>query len=195
MDTLFRCGEYLCVELGRSDIAHLQRFFDENPEYFYAVNGSPPGPAEAEKEYNFQLPKDWPFEKKWLLGVVSREGQLLAMADFVSNLFAERVWHIGLFVVQTSLHGTGAAGSIYRQLEAWIKSSGGQWIRLGVVAGNVRAERFWERAGYVEVRRRPGVEMGNKINTLRVMVKPLSAAPLREYLELVARDRPDDVEA
>ena len=42
------------------------------------------------------------------------------------------------------------------------------------VAGNARAERFWEKMGYVEVRKRLAVPMGAKVNDLRVLVKPLA---------------------
>ena len=69
-------------------------------------------------------------------------------------------------------------------------SRGARWLRLGVVQGNARAERFWEKMGYVETRRRLGVEMGTKVHTLRVMAKPLGGT-LEELLERVPRDRPD----
>jgi hypothetical protein len=60
-----------------------------------------------------------------------------------------------------------------------------------VVKGNARAERFWERAGFVETRMRTDVAMGRLINTLRVMVKPLAGGAVADYLLLVPRDRPD----
>jgi len=62
---------------------------------------------------------------------------------------------------------------------------------LGVVEGNTRAERFWEKAGFVQVRKRYSVEMGNLVNTLRIMAKPLAGGTLAEYLALVSRDRPE----
>ena len=68
---------------------------------------------------------------------------------------------------------------------------GAHWIRLGVVVGNARAERFWARCGYVQVRERGPLEMGKKTNMLRVMVKPLAGGSLDAYLSLVERDRPD----
>jgi hypothetical protein len=58
------------------------------------------------------------------------------------------------------------------------------------VPGRVRAERFWERQGYVQTRLREGVVMGQRTNTLRVMVKPLGENTVQEYLQRVARDRP-----
>ena len=59
------------------------------------------------------------------------------------------------------------------------------------MTGNTRAERFWEKLGYREVRRREGIEMGKRVQTVRVMVKPLAGGSLPAYLALVARDWPE----
>ena len=75
-----------------------------------------------------------------------------------------------------------------------MRRNGADWARLGVVEGNARAERFWERLGYLEARKRCGVEMGKLTNTLRVMVKPLGGGKLPDYLSRVARDRPETKE-
>jgi hypothetical protein len=68
---------------------------------------------------------------------------------------------------------------------------GAHWVRLGVVLGNGRAERIWEKLGFAEVRRRTGVPTGQRINTIRAMVKPLDDVGLKAYLCSVERDRPD----
>jgi len=115
------------------------------------------------------------------------------MASITANLLAPRVWHIGLFIVATSLHGSGTAASLYAGLEAWLKAQGALWIRLGAVVGNTRAERFWERQGYTEVRRRAGTQLGDVTHTVRVFVKPLGTSGLDDYLGLVARDRPESL--
>ena len=86
---------------------------------------------------------------------------------------------------------TGEAKAVYEALEAWAVSNGAKWLRLGVVKGNVRAEKFWERAGFIEVRTRQGVEIGTKVNTVRVMSKALAGGSVAEYLALVVRDRPE----
>ena len=112
------------------------------------------------------------------------------MATVVADFIAAHVWHIGLFIVATALHGSGVAHALYRELERWMVGQGAEWIRLGVVAGNTRAERFWERCGYVQVRERGPLQMGKKTNLVRVMVKPLAGGSLDAYLALVARDRP-----
>src|SRR5258705_9166242 len=35
-----------------------------------------------------------------------------------------------------------------------MRGSGALWLRLGVVEGNLRAERFWENSGYVDIDRK-----------------------------------------
>ena len=188
-DALFAADSLVAVELTALDIPELQRFFELNPEYFLAVYGRAAAPDEAYEAIHGALPPGWPFTKKWLIGFVDETGSLAGMANVVSDLLASGVWHIGLFMLATWQHGSGAAQSLYAGLERWALDQGAQWLRLGVVQGNTRAERFWDRCGFIEVRKRDGVEMGELTNTLRVMVKPLAAGALPDYLALVERDR------
>ncbi len=96
-----------------------------------------------------------------------------------------------MFIVASELHGTGTSRQLYDALEAWMLAAGAAWVRLGVVQGNAKAERFWSTCGYVQVRQRGPVEMGLRSNLLRVMVKPLASGTLADYGLLVARDRPE----
>ena len=169
----------------------LQRFFDANPDYFLAVNGEIAGADEAHEEVHGSLPAGWPFTRKWVVGIADSNGALVAMMNVVTDLLAAGVWHIGLFMVGVEARGTGLAPALLRRLERWAIAGGAAWLRLGVVAGNARAEKFWESAGFVEVRCREGVAMGRKINTVRAMVKPLAGGTLPDYLQQVARDRPE----
>ena len=178
------------AELGAGNEALLQHFFDTNPQYFMAVNGEPAGPNEGQEELHCELPAGWPCTKKWLIGYLDEAGELQAIANLFSDLLAPGVWHISLLIVASARHGNGDAHVLYRSLEAWAAQNGARWIRLGVVQGNARAERFWERMGFVEVRRREGEVMGRLTNTLRVMAKPLAGDSLDDYLALVPRDRP-----
>ena len=178
------------VELGIGCEALLQRFFDANPEYFLAVSGAPAGPAEAQQEIRDEVPAGMSYTRQWLLGWVDATGELAAMADGVVDLLAPGVWHVGLYIVATSRHGSGDARTLYRSLEAWAVDNGAAWMRLGVVAGNARAERFWAAQGFIETRTRT-VEMGQRTNTVRVMHKPLAGGTVEQYLALVPRDRAD----
>jgi GNAT superfamily N-acetyltransferase len=188
---LFSAGDGWATEMSAAGIPELQRFFEANPDYHLAVEGAPPGPAAAQEEFTAELPAGWPFDKRWLLRFADKDGSMIAMADLIENLFADGVWHLGLFIVATHLHGRGTAPALYEALESWLRAQGCRWIRLGVVEGNARAERFWDRLGYLEVRRRLGIEMGLRTNNVRVLVKPLANGSLRQYLAAVARDRPE----
>ena len=191
MSALFTAGAFRAVEMAAADIPALQQFFEANPEYHLAITGAPPRPDEAQKEFDFAPPAGWPYEKRWLLKLIAEDGSIAGLADVIANLFVAGVWHVGLFMVATSLRGSGAARALYDALESWMRDGGARWLRLGVVLGNARAERFWETAGYTEVRKRAGVEMGAQVNTLRVMAKPLAQADWAAYLASVPRDRPD----
>jgi len=115
----------------------------------------------------------------------------MALANVITDLLAPTVFHIGTFIVATARHGTGDAQKLYRGLEHWSAANGAAWMRLGVVKGNARAERFWASAGYVPVRERHGIQMGNRTTTVRNMVKPLKGCNLEAYFSLVPRDQPE----
>lgn len=124
------------------------------------------------------------------IGYRDAEGQLVAVVNVASDLLAVGVWHIGLLLVATPLHGSGFAHQLHADFQAWVVSLGARWLRLTVVVGNAKAERFWPRLGYVQVRTRDGVEMGRQVNRVSIQVKPLEGGQVDEYLSLVARDRP-----
>lgn len=180
------------VELTLDLAPMLQRFFEENPAYFMATSGEPAGPDEAREEIISELPTGWRFTRKWVVGYVDSHGSLVAMANIITDLLAPAVFHIGTFIVATARHGTGDAQMLYRGLEVWSIVNGANWMRLGVVKGNTRAERFWKSAGYVSVRERHGIQMGNRTTTVCAMMKPLAGGNLAAYLALVPRDQPED---
>lgn len=169
----------------------LQRFFEANPAYFVATTGRPAQPGDAHDELHEGIPNGWPYTRIFIIGWLNPAREIAAMANIVSDLFATGVWHLGTFIVETARHGGGDAQALYASLERWAAEQGAQWLRLGVVRGNTRAERFWERQGYRQTRLRHGVELGGRSNTLRVMCKPLAGGDMADYLRMVERDRPD----
>lgn len=190
MRPAFDTPTHVARELAPDELPALQALFEANPGYFLAVSGEPPRPTEARDEYEEAPPAHLPHGRRWFLGLFDRAGTLQGVCIVVQDLCVVGIWHIALYLWATGLHGTGAPRDVHAALEAWALRGGAAWLRLGVVVGNGRAERFWEKLGYAEVRRREGVPAGARRNVVRVMVKPLRGEPLGDYLAQVPRDQP-----
>ena len=171
-----------------ADAALLQRFLDDNPAYFIAVHGAAPKPGEALNELTSAPPVSYRYSDINLIGFLNRAGALVAYANLVTDLFATGVWLIGTFYVATEHHGRGVAPALFNAIENWAAQNGADWLRLGVVIGNTRAQRFWTRVGFTIVGVRAGVVMGARTNALQVIVKALRGGTLDDYRALVAHD-------
>ncbi len=199
--TLFAIDDSLrAIELGADEVPALQRFFEANTEYFMAVNGQPAQPDEAKLEFEDRPPAGMSYRRIRLIGFVDdgakakgAEGKsvdpLIGMATVISDFISPGVGHLGLFIVAGALHGRGVASAIYEALEHWmVREEGMQWMRLGVVVGNARAERFWAKAGFRPLRERGPYAMGQRQNLVTAMMKPLAGGSVADYLALVPRD-------
>src|SRR3954451_7278673 len=109
---LFVAAGLRCIELTRRDVPTLQHFSDANPEYFHSVSGQAPRREEARTELDELPPQGMSFTRKWLLGFLDDQGNMQAMANILSDFLAPHVFHIGLFIVASSLHGTGKSQAI-----------------------------------------------------------------------------------
>lgn len=187
------------VALDEADAPALQRFFDDNPLYFETVTGQPAQPGDAAAELQERPPEGWPYTAVWRIGFQRVEApaagpapaaSIDAMAHIVADLLAPGVWHLGLFIVATAWHGRGAAPLLHDGLSRWAIGQGARWMRLGVVVGNARAERFWAACGYQRVARRTGIPAGARLNDVTIMARALTGEPIDRYFALIERDRP-----
>ena len=198
INPIFESSALFARELRPDEVPRLQAFFDANPGYFIAVNGRPPHADDAQTAFDEMPPPHLGFSRRWFLGLFSREqaeqaaeAPLAGVAIVVSDLGARGVWHLALFFVDGALQGRGVASELYAAMEAWVRGQRAQWLRLGVVEGNLRAQRFRSREGFQAVRSREGIDTGGRLNTVHVLVKPMAAqADLAAYLELTPRDWP-----
>lgn len=190
MTLRFETAQWVVRDLRPEQVPDLQRLFEANPDYFVLVDGQPPGPGEAQRAFDEPPPAHLRHGPRWFAGVFDRDGTLCGLIILVADLAAQGVWHTALFFLDRRLWGSGAAAALHAALEATARAAGAQWLRLGVVEGNGRAQRFWARCGYQPVRSRPMTNDRGEARTVWVMVKPLADAPLAGYLQLVPRDAP-----
>jgi GNAT superfamily N-acetyltransferase len=191
--SLFASADLRAIPMTAADVPQLQALFETNPGYFLRINGSPPPADAAQSEFDESPPPHLGFGQRWMLGVRQRDGELVGVINLLSDLCTAGAWHIALFWLVDRLHGRGLAEPLHAALEQHARQNGALWLRLSVIAGNARAERFWQRLGYVELRRRLGVDTGGRLNDARVLLKPLAGLGVDAYLDRVARDRPDSV--
>lgn len=187
---LFAHGDWTARDMRDDEVPQLQSFFEANPLYFEKVNGQPPTPTEGHDEFHNLPPAHMPFNHRRTLAVLDAQGDWVAIAHVLSDFLAPGVWHIGLFIVATQWHGGGHAQALYRALERWMVAEGARWLRMVAVEGWTKAENFWQRQGYVQVRMREGIASGLRTNNVRVMVKPLTGGSITDYLHTVPRDNP-----
>ena len=187
----FAFGVHVAVEATGSDLPAIAAFYAESPEYLRGVEGREPGPADAAEFVHDAPPSGFAYTTAFNLLLRDTGGRIDGLMGVATDLPTAGVWHLGLLIVATRLHGSGFAQAALAAYEGWARAAGAQWLRLGVVAQNARAIRFWQRQGYLELRRREGIAMGALSNTVILMMKPLTARPLADYLARVPRDRPD----
>lgn len=190
---LFRSDCLAARALRPDEVPALQTLLDANPGYFHAVGDSPPGPTAAQDIADDRPPPHLGWSRHHVLGLFEPDGGLAGTAVVVEDLAAAGMCHIALYLLADRLHGSGQAQVLHAALAAWATGTGARWLRLTVVAGNARAERFWARLGYAEVRQRGGALVGGRPHAVRVLVRPLGGHTLAAYLDAVPRDRPDSL--
>jgi GNAT superfamily N-acetyltransferase len=191
MPPLFESLRLVVRELQFEEVPALQALFEANPAYFLAVNGRAPDPDEAQREFDELPPAHLSYGTRWFAGVFDRTGASRGSVILVSDLPAHGVWHTALFFLAHEVRGTGAAMELHTALESKARICGAQWLRLAVIEGNGRAERFWSKCGYSAVRVRDIVNASGQARTARVMVKALTGGSIPDYLQLAPRDHPD----
>lgn len=112
MRTLFTADSWRIEALDDGDVAAMKRFFDANPEHFVTVNGEGPTADEARREFDDLPPAAMRYRERWVIGFVDQAGALVGVGGVVADFLVDSVWHLGLFIVATALHGSGAAARL-----------------------------------------------------------------------------------
>lgn len=184
---LFNTLRYRAVELTIDDVGLVQAFYRQNPEYWIIVANKTSSEQMALEDFFAPGNPTVRRGKKWRIGFFDGNNILVGISYIFSDFLAEHVWHIEFFIVASALHGTGASSEIYDELESWILHQNGSWLRLGVVVGHTKAQRFWEKAGYMALGKWEGGVAGVGL-TIQLMLKPLKNIPLMEYFRCVPND-------
>lgn len=172
----FHVLEYGARRLYEADRRALQQLCQRSADYFRLTTGALPPPDAARRLLSAGPPDAAPQQKR-LLGLFSEAGDLVGVLDVVRDYPAGGTWHLGLLLLDPERRGQGVGQAFYEAFETWAAERGAYRIRIGVVAQNKEALRFWRRLGFAELERRPEVQMGRRSNTVVVLMRQIPPEP------------------
>jgi GNAT superfamily N-acetyltransferase len=145
---------YRITRLSGSDAALLQELYERCSDYHEMEEGVPTRPGAAEHLLTALPPGKSP-EDKHVLGIQAPEGGLVGVVDLVRDYPAEGDWWLGLLMLDPAARAAGLGTRLFGEIERAVAAAGGTALHVAVLEHNVRAERFWRRVGFAEVRRQP----------------------------------------
>ena len=148
-----------------ADIAAALELLRTNPAYFRIV---PPEQTFESVAFDIRrLPPRTVPEDKFYLGFWDGE-TLAALLDLILHYPNRQTAFFGFFMLASSRQGRGEAAALMEEAVAALRRSFSA-VRLGVAAGNTRAEHFWTKLGFVPT----GVVIPEEAYKIVVMEKTL----------------------
>jgi GNAT superfamily N-acetyltransferase len=187
---MFATDTHTVRALERAELPALQALFEANADYFEFANGVPVAPDAAAVEFDERPPPQLPYTRHWVAGLFGAGGRLDGALVVAADLGTAGVWHLALLLVDHAQRGRGLAAASVAALERWARAEGARWLRLVVLEGNTRAERFWAAQGFESTRTRTITDASGRPRVAQVRVKPLAGGTLADYRRLVPRDDP-----
>jgi len=138
------------------DEHYVQKLCEECHEFALMMGGRPPRPDDGHKIL-FDLPPGMHAENKYVYGLFTASGTMIAVLDMVSDYKVKGEWTIGLMMITPAERGKGFGRHLHDLACDIARRHGASVMRLGVMKENHAARRFWRGLGYQEmeiVRRR-----------------------------------------
>jgi ribosomal protein S18 acetylase RimI-like enzyme len=103
--------------------------------------------------------------------VFTGQQELAGVLDAVRDYPAPGDWWLGLLLLAPAQRNQGLGQRVYQAFEHWAGENGARCIYLGVLAENTDAYRFWQKAGFELVERRPAQHFGQVEHVVITMRK------------------------
>lgn len=146
----FELGVHHVRPLAAEDGPALQVLFERDPGHFEAIQGAPPGPAEAQSAFS-NLPPGAGYEQKVLLGVFAGADELLGVVDLVADHPEPGRWACGALFLDPAIRRRGVASALADQLRTVLVAARAIEVRAraGHHAGGLAATAFQASVGFV----------------------------------------------
>jgi ribosomal protein S18 acetylase RimI-like enzyme len=159
---LFTLDGYSIRRLRVEDAAELQDLYERCTDYHEMHEGFATRPTAGADELAL-LPPGKQMADKFSIGIYESIGCLIGYLDIIRNYPAANAWWIGLLMLDPKNRAKNLGSRICATTEKWVASQDGHSIHLAVLEENIRAQQFWRKQGFEELRRQPHTsETGNK---------------------------------
>lgn len=138
--------------LSKDDLLMVQKFFENNSDFFVMTDGKTPTPNKAEETFNL-LPDRKTADDKFWIGLFDNDN-LAAFVDMVQNYKTENQWTIGLYLVDKNYRRQGLATKLLNNLENMLLSLRVESLRIVVQEQNVCGLAFWQKMNFKEENRK-----------------------------------------
>lgn len=131
--------------LENSDIPLVQKFFENNSDFFLIV-GEKPKFNEAERIFAL-LPKNKTLDSKFLIGLFEGE-KLIAFVDMIQDYPENNQWSIGYYIIDIDYRNKGIGFELFKGIENILLSLGAKSVQIVIQEQNNRGLKFWEKVGF-----------------------------------------------
>jgi RimJ/RimL family protein N-acetyltransferase len=156
-------------KLTIADEGIVQQFLETCSDYAMLESGKPPMPGDGLK-FLQDLPPGKNLNDKYSYAL-EIDNQIIGLLDLVRDYPANNIWWIGLFLLHPKFRGNGLGNQALQTVYRLLRNMHVSEIRLGVLAENFAAYRFWQREGFELLETKHGRQFGEKIHSIFVMQK------------------------
>jgi ribosomal protein S18 acetylase RimI-like enzyme len=155
-----------------TDTAAVRDLFARAADYVLLETGEPPGDAQTTHFFTSAPPGIDP-TTSLRLGMFLPDGQLVAIADLAFGYPNPDDAYIGLLLIDPNHRGKRLGQQMLGHLFAAASARKAKRILIAVLQDNPKAQRFWQKMGFIEERRSEPTQMGSKTHVQIRMAMPL----------------------
>lgn len=154
------------------DIEPLQDLFRRCTDYYELEEGESTV-ADAAEHLLLNKPSSLAPEDKIVLGLYSETGLLVAICDLLRNYPSAGEWWIGLLMIDPEYRSAGLGTQILQEVISLANTEQATALWVAPLVQNPKAQRFWERHGFVEQRTTQTTTRSGRTNTVVVRKRVL----------------------
>ena len=163
------------IHTSSYDLALLQRLLEQAPRYAQIATLKPVSPSAA-ADILAALPPGKTYRDKFVLGVFN-DYKLVGCIDLIRGYPSESVAYVGLLLIAEPYEGSGFGAQAFERVFDVVAS----WptctaIKIGVLANNEKAVRFWSKLGFAPTGESKPYQCGRVHTEVLMYQRPLAAA-------------------